>query len=105
MSYHVLGRLHGGMVTIQAQDRPHILVFHDGLLAMRYMEAFLRVWPEHAPLLLTRIDVDDREHVVEWIRSLPEMPPGISILFADDLLFLDLVEDLGQLVRQRSPGG
>ncbi|NED50046.1 hypothetical protein G3I24_03860, partial [Micromonospora aurantiaca] len=46
MSYHVLGRLHGGMVTIQAQDRPHILVFHDGLLAMRYMEAFLRVWPE-----------------------------------------------------------
>jgi hypothetical protein len=105
MSYHVLGRLHGGLVTIQAQDRPHILVFHDNWLAMRCMDALVRISPEQAPLLLARIGADDRAGAVAWIRSYPEMPPGVSILFADDPLFLDLVEDLGRLARQQVAGG
>ncbi|MEU7802505.1 hypothetical protein AB0B10_24915 [Micromonospora arborensis] len=97
MTYHLLGLLSGGFLTVWANDRPHILVFHDMQLAMRCMNTAVHAWPESGPVLLLTMEAPSRAKAEGALRSTPDMPADLTILFADNPLFLDLVEDLARL--------
>lgn len=77
-------------------------MFLDALLAMRCIGAVVTIWPDSAPVTVMQLDQPSREHVGGWIRSVPGIPPDISVLFADDTLFLDLVHELARLSRSNS---
>jgi hypothetical protein len=100
VTYYILGRLFGGFVTIHANCRQHVLVFHDKQLALRCMNAAIG-GPDLGPVAMLALPMTSREDAVSWLWSTPEMPADLSILFADDPLFLDLVEDIAHLSRQQ----
>ncbi|MET8197969.1 hypothetical protein [Micromonospora taraxaci] len=99
MTYHVLVHATGEFVTVTARDRPHIMVFHDHRLSMRCLDGLTRAWPDIGAMMLVRLAAVRRTDALEQLRSAPEMPPDMTFLFVDDMLFLDLVEDIARLAR------
>ncbi|MFI7609540.1 hypothetical protein ACIBTV_31110 [Micromonospora sp. NPDC049366] len=99
MRYHLIGLTSGEFLTVRANDRPHILVFHDMQLAVRCMDTVCRAWPESGAALLLTMEAPSRAEVEDSLRSTPGIPADLTVLFVDNPLFLDLVEELARLSR------